>query len=246
MNKILEIACYNIESAIMAAKSGAGRIEFCDNFYEGGTTPSYGSVKKLTQKVNIPVNVIIRPRGGDFLYTDAEYEVIKEDVKAMKKIGVNGVVVGFLKKDGSINADRTKEIVALAEPLEVTFHRAFDVSNNLLKSLEILKQTGVKRILTSGGMKNAEAGAGVIKMLVNNAADKIIIMAGGGIRDKNLLNIINITGAAEYHSSALKLVKSEMEFFPSGVKMGGDDFDETKKVSVNQKMINVMSQIIRG
>jgi copper homeostasis protein len=242
--KILEIACFNIGSALLAAGAGADRIELCDNFYEGGTTPSYGTVAEAVEKLDIPVNVMIRPRGGDFLYSDAEFEVMEKEVLNIKTLGAAGIVTGFLQKNGKIDEERTGKIVELAYPLEVTFHRAFDVSADLFESLELLMNAGVKRILTSGGKGSAAEGAGVISSLVKAAGESLVIMAGGGVRDKNLKVLMDRTNAREFHSSAMRFLKSEMDHLPEDIKMGGDGFDEQKIVSVDEVLIGRMKKIL--
>src|SRR6478735_5805917 len=146
----LEIAVFNIQSAIMAANAGADRLELRENPYDGGTTPSYGTLKTVREKVSIPVFPIIRPRGGDFLYSDEEYEVMKKDILLCKDLGFEGVVIGMLLPEGSIDINRTAKLVKLAYPLEVTFHRAFDRAKDPLKSLEDIIKCGCQRILTSG------------------------------------------------------------------------------------------------
>ena len=181
MKRKLEICCYSTESAFLAEKAGADRIELCDNFTEGGTTPSYATIKYAVANLKIPVNVIIRPRGGDFLYSDMEFEIMKQEVLEMKKLGVNGIVFGILKSNGEIDIARTKEIQKLAHPLELTFHRAFDMCKNHLHSLEILKKLGINRILTSGGKNKAYDGIELLSKLVEGAGNEIIIMPGGGI-----------------------------------------------------------------
>ena len=210
---ILEIAVFSLEAAIKAIQSGANRIEFCENPNEGGTTPSYGSLKTLIGlNVNIPVFPIIIPRGGDFLYTDAEYECIKTDLLLVKDLGYPGAVIGLLKEDGSIDMERTKELVQLAAPMEITFHRAFDRCKNPFEGLEAIIETGCKRILTSGQVPNVADAIPFIKELVEKAAGRIIILPGSGVRSNNCKTIIDSTGAKEIHSSARKAVSSFMKF----------------------------------
>ena len=183
---MLEIAVFNIQSALLAAAAGAHRLELCENPYDGGTTPSYGTLKTVREKISIPVFPIIRPRGGDFLYSDAEYEVICKDVQLCKELGFDGVVIGLLHADGSIDKERTKKLVDLAYPLEVTFHRAFDRAAHPLQALEDIIACGCNRILTSGQVPNAWDGRELIKQLVEKADDRIIIMPGSGVRSSNI------------------------------------------------------------
>ena len=209
---LLEIAVFNIESALQAMNVGANRIEFCENPQEGGTTPSYGSLQVLAKLATTPVFPIIRPRGGDFLYSKYEYESIKEDLIMIKELDYPGAVIGFLNNDGSIDIDRTRELVELAGEMEITFHRAFDRCNNAVKGLEAIIQTGCKRILTSGQVPNANDALPILKQLVDQAGDRIIIMPGSGVRANNIDNIIQTTGAKEIHSSARKMYPSKMSF----------------------------------
>lgn len=240
MNKKLEICCYSVESAIIAEQSGADRIELCDNYTEGGTTPSYAAIKSTLEKLNIPVNVIIRPRGGDFSYSNIEYEIIKEDVKTAKALGINGIVVGFLNLDGSIDAVRTKEIIEIAKPMEITFHRAFDRCNNPFIALEQLIKLGVHRVLTSGQKQTAIEGIEVVSKLVKQAQNKIIVMPGGGVNEKNILELISKTKATEYHSSAKTFTPSQMQFTDKLVQMGNKNYDENRIISVNSETIEHM------
>lgn len=212
MSRILEIAVFNIDSAIAAAEAGADRLELCENPQDGGTTPSYGFMKSVRELVSIPVFPIIRPHGGDFLYSDAAFNVMQKDIALAKELGFEGVVLGLLKSDGSIDTDRTAKLVEQAYPMEVTFHRAFDRAINPLEALEAIIQTGCSRILTSGQQPNAFDAKDLIQQLVQQASDRIIIMPGSGVRASNIRVLADATGAYELHSSARKLLPSNMEF----------------------------------
>lgn len=207
---VLEVAVFSVEAAIAAINSGADRIEFCENPNEGGTTPSYGSLKTLIGITDKPVFPIIRPRGGDFLYTHAEYESIKYDLKLVKELGYQGAVIGLLNADGTIDKIRTTELVQLAAPLEITFHRAFDRCDDPMKGLEDIIETGCKRILTSGQVPNVADALPLINSLIKKAAERIIILPGSGVRANNCKKIIDETGAIEIHSSARKIMLSKM------------------------------------
>ena len=245
MRRKLEICCYSAESAFLAEKAGADRIELCDNFSEGGTTPSYATIKYATKNLKIPINVIIRPRGGDFLYSDMEFEIMKQEVLEMKKLGVNGIVYGILKSNGEIDIERTKEILDLAHPLEHTFHRAFDMCKNHIHSLEILKKLGINRVLTSGGKNNAYDGIELLSKLVEAAENEIIIMPGSGINENTIGEILQRTGASEFHSSAKTFISSAMNYFNPDIKMGKThNIDEYKEVSVNTEQIEKMIRIL--
>lgn len=244
---LLEICCYSAESALNAEKCGANRIELCDNYSEGGTTPSLATIQYLSDKLKIPINVIVRPRGGDFLYSDIEYEIIKNDVELIKSLKINGIVVGFLTADGEIDLEKTKEIADLAYPMELTFHRAFDMCKNPLVALEQLKKIGVKRILTSGAKNTVLEGIELIAKLVKQANNEIIIMPGSGINKNNLNKIIFKTKALEYHSSAKTLEHSKMTFFNKNISMGGvGGVNEFKKITVDHSQIKTMSSIIKS
>jgi copper homeostasis protein len=211
-NIVLEVAVFSVEAALTAIKAGAHRIEFCENPSEGGTTPSYGSLKTLRSKTNIPVFPIIRPRGGDFLYSNTEYECIKADLLLVKELGYPGAVIGLLEEDGSIDIERTKELVDLAAPMEITFHRAFDRCKDPIKGLEDIIDAGCKRILTSGQVPNVSDALPFIKALVERAAGRIIILPGSGVRANNAKKIIDATEATEIHSSARKAIPSLMKY----------------------------------
>jgi copper homeostasis protein len=197
---------------LAALAAGADRIEFCENPNEGGTTPSYGSLKTLIASTQQPVFPIIRPRGGDFLYSDAEFECIKVDLLLVKSLGYKGAVIGLLNADGSIDTARTAQLVALAAPMEITFHRAFDRCKDPLQGLEAIISTGCKRILTSGQVPNVENALPMIQQLINKAAGRIIILPGSGVRAHNCHKIIQATGAVEIHSSARKSIATKMQF----------------------------------
>lgn len=245
MKRKLEICCYTAESAIKSAHAGAHRIELCDNMPEGGTTPSFATIKFVVAQLPIPVNVIVRPRSGDFLYSDVEYQIIKEDIAQIKSLGANGIVVGFLNPNGEIDLKKTAEIVELAAPMEVTFHRAFDMCQDPFVALEQLKKLGVARVLTSGGYANAQLGASVIAQLVQQSNNEIIIMPGSGVNDKTLGDILHHTQANEYHSSAKTFVMGGMQFKNNKVTMGGDnESNEFRYISVDASQIKNMLNIL--
>jgi len=209
---LLEICAGSLTSAFNARAGGAHRIELCDNLNEGGTTPSAGIIKQAVQRLNIPVFVLIRPRGGDFLYSNEEFSAMKEDVVFCKEHGAKGVVLGILNTDGSVDMHRMRELVALARPMEVTFHRAFDMVENPFKALEDIISLGIERILTSGQAENAILGAGLIQQLNNRANNRIIIMPGSGINENNIEHLIAMTGAVEFHASLRSREDSGMSF----------------------------------
>ena len=208
----LEVIAFNIESCLLAQKSGAHRIELCDNPGEGGTTPSFGFIKEARSVVNIELFPIIRPRGGDFLYSEVDFKIMKEDISVCKKMGCDGVVLGMLKEDGSIDTQRTTQLVELAYPMSVTFHRAFDRAYHPYEALENIIDCGCERILTSGQKPTALEGISLIAALIKKAENRIIIMPGSGLRADNIKEIAQLSGATEFHSSARRSVESEMKF----------------------------------
>ena len=213
---VLEIACFTLESAVAAHQAGAQRIEFCENPTGGGTTPSYGMLKQIRSLIPIPIFPIIRPREGDFLYSTYEFEAIKSDILFCKSMSFEGVVLGMLNRDGSIDANRIARLVELAYPMEVTFHRAFDRCIAPFEALEQLIEAGCQRILTSGQKPVATAGINLIKDLIKAANDQIIIMPGGGINSKNL-NRFKEIGATEFHAAARKTGPSKMTYLQTSM-----------------------------
>jgi copper homeostasis protein len=208
----LEICCFNFQSAIVARDAGAHRIELCQDAASGGTTPSFGVIKATREKLDIPVYPIIRPRGGDFLFSSDEFESMLRDVALCKQLGCDGVVIGILKSDGSVDRKRCAKLVELAYPMGVTFHRAFDWSANPFESLEEIIQMGCERVLTSGQRQLASDGGQLIQELIRQADGRISVMPGSGIRASNIIDLARQTGAEEFHSSARILQSSTMAF----------------------------------
>ncbi|WP_106916732.1 copper homeostasis protein CutC [Chryseobacterium aurantiacum] len=202
MSKI-EIACFNPESAIIAFENGADRIELCDGLSEGGTTPDFETTKKLREKINIPIFVMIRPRGGDFTYSNTEFEQMKTDLTALKSLNVDGFVFGILDENDEVNREQNKILVELASPLPCTFHRAFDRANDLDNSLEKVIECGFTTILTSGQKPNVSEGKENLKKLVELADGRLEILVGGGLRSSNIEDIRAFTKAEYFHSSAI-------------------------------------------
>ncbi|MBZ5856382.1 copper homeostasis protein CutC [Flavihumibacter profundi] len=209
---LFEIIAFDIGSCRLIEKAGGGRIELCANPLEGGTTVSYGMMKAARKAVSIPIFPIIRPRGGDFLYTDEEYAIIQQDILLCRETGMDGVVFGMLDKDGNVDIPKISRLVELAYPMEVTFHRAFDHSREPLKALEDIIQCGCNRILTSGAADTAIEGIELIKACVAAADGRITILPGSGIRSGNIKALAAATGLTEFHSSARKKVASAMSY----------------------------------
>lgn len=212
MNYKLEVIAFSLESCLLIEKAGAHRIELCDNPGEGGTTPSYGFIKKARTLTSIDLYPMIRPRGGDFLYSIDEFEAMKEDVTSCKQLGCDGVVIGLLNADGTVDRERTSILVDLAYPMGVTFHRAFDRTRDAFEALETLIDVGCERVLTSGLMPNVNGGKELLKQLVTKADDRIIIMPGSGVRHNMIAELAQFTGAVEFHTSARTHVSSAMEY----------------------------------
>ena len=211
---ILEVCANSVTSAIAAQDGGAARVELCENLAEGGTTPSYGQLILARKHLHIKLYVLIRPRRGDFLYTDLEFEVMQADIRACIEAGCDGVVIGMLKADGSIDKERCTELVRLARQwgLGVTFHRAFDMCADQYQALEDIIEMGCERILTSGGKSTAMEGATTLTHLIEKAAGKIIIMPGSGITENNVADLVHFTNVTEVHSSARISVPGKMEY----------------------------------
>ncbi|MEZ4835605.1 MAG: copper homeostasis protein CutC [Caldilineaceae bacterium] len=221
-NISLEVCVDSVAGAVAAQDGGAVRVELCDNLIEGGTTPSAGTIALARRHIDIGLNVIIRPQGGDFCYSDVEFEVMRYDVEEAKRLGTDGVVIGVLTPDGDIDVDRVRALIDVARPLSVTFHRAFDVCRDPFAALETLIDLGVDRVLTSGQEPTTLEGADLIAELVRRAGDRIIIMAGGGINERNVDKIIAQTGVKEIHVSARSSVDSAMTYRNTRVFMGGE------------------------
>jgi copper homeostasis protein len=244
----LEICVDNVESAMVAQYAGADRVELCNNLQEGGTTPGFGMISSARSNLCIGLNVIIRPRGGDFLYSDLEYEIMRREIEVCGECGVDGVVLGILLPEGEIDTDRTAKLVELARPMSVTFHRAFDMCNDPFKGLEDIIAAGANRLLTSGQKTKAEDGIGLINDLIAKADDRIAIMPGSGINTTNILNIARATGAKEFHLTGRKVTESSMIFRRRGISMGGSsDISEfSRKVAdpdVIRSIINKLKMI---
>jgi copper homeostasis protein len=234
MSLPLEICVFNTATAIAAAEAGADRIELCENYANGGTTPSYGYLKTTREKVSIPIFPMIRPRGGDYFHRPEEIEIIEKDIALCKELGFDGVVFGLLNRDGSIDRENTARLVELAYPLDVTFHRAFDRCKNPLEALETIIACGCTRILTSGQYPKAPDGKALIKELVDLADDRIIIMPGSGINSNNLAEMMAYTGAKEFHTSARIMRSSPTEYMnpliPEDFSQDFTDADEIRKL----------------
>lgn len=235
----LEVIGFNIESCIAAQEGGAHRIELCNSPGEGGTTPSYAFIKSAREKLRIPLYVMIRPRGGDFLYTDAEFEIMKEDILVCKQLLCDGIVTGILTTDGKVDIKRNRELIELAYPMQATFHRAFDRVSNSVEALEEVIELGFERILTSGLRPHGEEGIEMLSQLVKQADDRIIIMPGSGVNSENVISIIKGSGVKEVHTSAGVPLKSNMEFQNPAMNESLDH------ISVDEKEVEKIVQLLK-
>jgi copper homeostasis protein len=217
---VVEVCAFSLESCMAAELGGATRIELCASLYEGGTTPSAGLIQLAKQRTSVEIHAMIRPRGGDFCYSEDEILVMQEDIRMAKSLGCEGVVLGILQRDGKVNIAQTKAMVALAKPMQVTFHRAIDMTPDYLEALENIIETGCIRILTSGQKNTAMEGIEVLKNLVKQANGRIEIMAGSGVNADNALTLAH-TGVNALHLTGKSSRDSEMVYRKEGIAMGG-------------------------
>jgi len=216
----IEVCIDSVQSALAAHRGGADRVELCQNLFEGGTTPSAGMIRVVRSAVPLGVFVIIRPRGGDFCYDRVEFDVMQQDIIAAKQLGVDGIVLGVLLKDGRVDSKRTADLIKLARPLPVTFHRAFDMTRDPREALEDVIELGCERVLTSGQEKSVLEGLDTIAALVKQARNRIIVMPGAGITERNFAKIRKGSGAREFHMSASASLSSKMVFRNKRCSMG--------------------------
>lgn len=209
---LLEVAASSLTSALAAQAGGAGRVELCGQLADGGVTPSYGLVATARDRLRIPLYVLVRPRSGDFLYDEAEFELMQRDIEACVRLGCDGVVIGALDADAGVDLAGCRALVTAAGGLGVTFHRAFDAARDPARALEDVIALGCERVLTSGGHRSALEGAAHIAALVQQAAGRIRIMAGAGVRPENVADVLARSRAGELHASARGLCRSAMRW----------------------------------
>jgi len=224
----LEVCANSVTSAVAAQTGGAVRVELCENLFEGGTTPSHGEILMARKLLHIKLYVLIRPRGGDFLYNDLEFDIMMADIRYCIEAGCDGIVIGMLNPDGTIDKERCGQMIQLAKQwgVGVTFHRAFDMCADLFQAMEDIIELGCERILTSGGKSTAMEGASVIARLISKAAGRITIMAGSGVNENNVADLVRFTLATEVHSSARKRFDSGMQYKNDHIMMGGAPGEE--------------------
>ena len=242
-----EVCANGVESCLAAQEGGADRVELCAGIPEGGTTPSYGEIKVARRVLSTTrLHVIIRPRGGDFLYTPLEVERMVEDIRVCRELGVDGVVIGCLCADGSLDMDANRRLVEAAQGMSVTFHRPFDRCNDPRRALEQLIELGVDRVLTSGQQPTALEGAPLLAQLHKLAADRIIILAGCGVNEQNIRSLYEQTDIKEYHFSAREPMKSKMEYSNPEVFMGDPNADEDTLLYTTEERVRATIAQLTG
>ena len=244
----LEICVDSVKSAINAERGKATRLELCSNLIIGGTTPTKSLFEEVKKNVNNPVNVLIRPRFGDFLYSDYEVNIIKNEIKMFKKLGVDGIVVGILTKNGEIDLDNMKKFIEVAQDIPITFHRAFDVCRETLKAFYQLQELGVQNILTSGQSQDCLRGKKLLKELVKistkNSKNKTEILVGAGLNIENIDEIVNFTGATNFHFSGKRIKQSSMEYRKENVNMGLKEFSEFEILETDENLVKEVADYL--
>lgn len=243
---LLEVCVDSVESACIAAENGADRLELCSNLIIGGTTPTLALFEEIREKVDIAVNVLIRPRFGDFCYSNLEYEVVKREIRQFVKAGTDGIVIGFLNPDGSLDQDRMEECVSLAEGKHVTLHRAFDVCRNPYEALEQAVKLSVDTILTSGQEKDCLTGISCLKGLTTAADGRIAVMAGSGVSPGNMVELHEKAGIKHFHMSGKKILASRMKYRKENVPMGLPAFSEFEIWQTDGQTIAQGAEILTG
>jgi copper homeostasis protein len=241
---MLEICVDSLDSAIVAAKEGAERIELCSDLLEGGVTPSAGIIQKVRAAVSIQLFVMIRPRGGDSVYTNREFEVMEADIAEARRLGADGVVLGVLDYESMVDVARTTRLVRLAAPMQVTFHRAFDLTPDLDRACDDVIATGAHRILTSGGRQTARMGAENIRRLCRRAGSRIAIMAGSGINAHNAAELARLTGVTEMHASLRRRAPSPVRYRHNGVAMGARKNAEFIRYELREADVRALRQAL--
>ena len=224
-----------------AERGGADRVELCSDLLEGGVTPSAGLLLQVRRRIGIPVFVLIRPRGGDFVYSSEEFETMREDIRQAQRLGADGIVLGVLEAHARVDVARTRELVELARPLPVTFHRAIDMTADPEAALDDVIKTGAVRVLTSGGARNAMQGLANLACMVQASQEEIAVMAGGGLSPETLPRVAEATGAAEFHASLRTASRSPVEFRKQGVQMGEMRDREYLRFHVREESVRAMA-----
>lgn len=242
---ILEICVDSVESAMAAERGGAQRVELCSDLLEGGITPSGGLISLVRRRISIGLFVMVRPRGGDFAYTCEEFEAMREDVRQAQKLGADGIVLGVLDEHARVDIRRTRNLVDLARPLPVTFHRAVDMTADLETALDDVLEAGAARVLTSGGAPSVMQGLANVAHMVHAAGDRIAVMAGGGLSPQILPRVAEATGATEFHASLRTASPSPVEFRRQGVHMGEIRDREYLRFTVHEENVRAMVKALQ-
>jgi copper homeostasis protein len=241
----LEICVDSVESAIAAERGGADRVELCSDLMEGGVSPSAGLIAVVRQRIGIGLFVMIRPRGGDFCYTDPEFEIMQQDIRRAQELGADGIILGVLDQHALVDVPRTRQLVEMAGPLPVTFHRAIDMTPDLRASLDDVVRTGARRVLTSGGAAKVTEGLSTVECMVKVAGDRIAVMAGGGITPETIIGVAEATGASEFHASLRTARPSPVEFHRPHVPMGEVRDREYVRFVVEEESVRALRQAMQ-
>lgn len=241
---LLEVCVDSVDSALAAARGGADRIELCSNLIIGGTTPSPVLFNKIRKYTDIPIHVLIRPRFGDFCYSDYEFEIMKDEIEMFRELGAEGAVIGILQKDGELNLEQMKGLVETAGPMRVTLNRAFDVCRDPFKAAEEAKQLGIKTILTSGQKSTCSEGKELLRELVIFCGKDIQILVGAGVTPEVLTQIAPYVGAGAYHMSGKVSLNSAMAYRREGVNMGLNELSEYKIFRTDERLISQARKIL--
>lgn len=235
---IFELCAETIDACLVAREGGAHRIELCSGLSEGGLTPSHGLIREAVERSGLPVHVLVRPRGGNFVYAASEVDVVRRDIQHARELGAAGVVLGILQPDGRVDVEATRALVEWARPMEVTFHRAFDTTPSLPQALEAVIATGADRILTSGGQRNVVAGSAALGELVQLAGDRIEIAVGGGLRLQNAASLARVTQARHFHGS----VRRRLKHSASPAATGGESLHAGSRYVVDADAVRGLIQ----
>jgi copper homeostasis protein len=244
-NVLVEVCADSVASAVAAERGGGSRIELCSGLAEGGITPSVGLMEEVRAAVSIRVRVMIRPRGGDFCYDENEFKIMQRDIEAARKAGMDGVVLGILDLNGNVDVNRTRQLAELARPMQLTFHRAFDMTADLFRALEDVREAGADRVLTSGGEQTAMEGQATIQRLVKQSCGRITIMAGSGIKPENARRLIEVTGAKEIHVGLRSSTSSPMQYRNPRIRLGAAEDREYQRVAVLEENVARLCRAIR-
>jgi copper homeostasis protein len=231
----VEVCADSVASAVAAQRGGAARVELCSGLIEGGITPSAGLIEMTRAAVGLGIHVMIRPRGGDFLYDEDEFRTMRRDIELAKTLRADGVVLGLLDVNGNVDVERTRELSELARPLSVTFHRAFDMTSDLFRALEDICTAGVDRVLTSGGKQTAQEGLAAIKELVERSRGRVVVMAGSGIKPENARSLIESTGVGEIHVGLRGVVEGPMRYRNPQITLGAVPGREYQRFVVREE-----------